>query len=233
MRIDVLEHAANEGPGKIGVWAERRGYTVNLVRMDEGAPLPSLDEPGLIAIMGGGMNIYQHRDYPWLLEEKRFLAKAIAKGKPLVWICLGAQLLADVLGGKVVQNAHKEVGWWPVRFLDRSAPFDGFPAECPMFHWHGDTFELPPRARRIAESDGCANQAFAFGDRIVGLQFHAEVANSDLEGFCDAAPQDLEDGKYSQSRAAIVDQPPDMTAADRGLERLLDALCGLPGENRR
>jgi GMP synthase-like glutamine amidotransferase len=224
MRIDVLEHAANEGPGKIGLWAQARGYSVNHIRMDEGGPLPSLDDSRLIVIMGGGMNIYQHRDYPWLVDEKRFLAKAVTRGKPLLGICLGAQLLADVLGGKVVQNPHKEVGWWPVRFLDRSAPFDGFPAECPMFHWHGDTFEIPARARRIAESDGCASQAFAFGDRIVGLQFHAEVANSELGAFCDAAPQDLDGGPFSQSRTAIVMSPPDMTAADAGLHQLLDHL---------
>src|SRR6187455_2120302 len=106
MRIDVLEHAANEGPGKIALWAEERGHTVNHVRMDDGSPLPSLEESGMIVIMGGGMNIYQHRDYPWLVEEKKFLAKAIARNKPLLGICLGAQLLADLLGGKVVQNRH-------------------------------------------------------------------------------------------------------------------------------
>ena len=197
--------------------------------MDQGDPFPSLDDSSLIVIMGGGMNIYQHRDYPWLVDEKRFLAKAIARGKPMLGICLGAQLLADILGGKVVQNADKEVGWWPVRFLDRSAPFDGFPTECPMFHWHGDTFEIPARARRIAESDGCANQAIAFGDRIVGLQFHAEVAPSDLAAFCDSAPRDLEDGPFSQCRTAIVTSPPDMSAADAGLDRLLDKLSAMRG----
>jgi GMP synthase-like glutamine amidotransferase len=227
MRIDVLEHAANEGPGKIGAWAESRGHIVKHVRMDLGDPPPSLDDAGMIVIMGGGMNIYQHRDYPWLVDEKRFLAKAIARGVPLLGICLGAQLLADVLGGKVVQNPHKEVGWWPVRFLDRSAPFDGFPAECPMFHWHGDTFDLPPRARRIAESDACRNQAFAFGDRIIGLQFHAEVAPEDLAAFCDAAPQDMEDGPYSQARLAIVGSPPEMRAADSALHHLLDQLAAV------
>jgi GMP synthase (glutamine-hydrolysing) len=226
MRIDVLEHAANEGPGKIGTWAEERGHTVNHVRMDEGGTLPSLEDSGLIVIMGGGMNIYQHRDYPWLVDEKRFLAKAIARNKPLLGICLGAQLLADLLGGKVVQNRHKEVGWWPVRFLDRSAPFDGFPAEGLMFHWHGDTFDIPNRARRIAESDGCPNQAFIFGERIVGLQFHAEVTGTDPAAFCDAAPQDLGDGPFSQSRTAIVTATPDTTAVDAGLYRLLDDLAG-------
>jgi GMP synthase (glutamine-hydrolysing) len=224
MRIDVIEHAANEGPGKIALWAQARGYTLNHVRMDAGAPLPSLDDSGLIVIMGGGMNIYEHRDFPWLVDEKRFLAKAVTREKPLLGICLGAQLLADVLGAKVVQNPHKEVGWWPVRFLDRSTPFDGFPTECPMFHWHGDTFDVPNRARRIAESDGCPNQAFAFGDHIVGLQFHAEVTATDPAAFCDSAPQDVEDGPFSQSRDAIVAASPDLTAADRGLHRLLDAL---------
>ena len=227
MRIDVLEHAPNEGPGKIGTWAELRGHRLNHVRMDAGDPLPSLEDSRLIVIMGGGMNIYQHRDFPWLVHEKRFLADAIARGKPLLGICLGAQLLADLLGGKVVQNAHKEVGWWTVRFLDRTEPFDRFPAESLMFHWHGDTFEIPPGARRIAESDGCANQAFMSGDRIVGLQFHAEVGPEDLPAFCDAAPQDMGDGPFSQSRLAIVGSPPDMRAADAALHRLLDYLVAI------
>src|SRR6187399_3087495 len=102
MRIDILEHAPDEGPGKIREWAESRGYEINRVRMDTGAPLPPLETSGLIVVMGGGMNIYEHRDYPWLVAEKRFLAKAIARNKPLLGICLGAQLLADLLGGKVV-----------------------------------------------------------------------------------------------------------------------------------
>jgi GMP synthase (glutamine-hydrolysing) len=227
MRIFVLEHAANEGPGKIATWAEERGYTVNHVRMDDGNPLPSLEGASMIVIMGGGMNIYQHRDYPWLVDEKRFLAKAIARNKPLLGICLGAQLLADLLGGKVVQNRCKEVGWWPVRFLDRSSPFDGFQAEGMMFHWHGDTFDIPNRSRRIADSDGCANQAFIFGDRIVGLQFHAEVTPADPAAFCDSAPQDLADGPFSQSREAMLTSPPDMSAVDAGLYRLLDHLAAL------
>jgi GMP synthase (glutamine-hydrolysing) len=96
-----------------------------------------------------------------------------------------------------------------------------------VFHWHGDTFEIPERARRIAESDGCPNQAFIIEDRIVGLQFHAEVGPDDLAAFCDSAPQDLADGEFSQSRQQILSHPPDMTAADRGLHRLLDHLASL------
>ncbi|MBC8008661.1 MAG: amidotransferase, partial [Burkholderiales bacterium] len=93
--------------------------------------------------------------------------------------CLGAQLIADVLGGKVMQNSEREIGWWPVRavpsngtsFVERYV----FPPEATVLHWHGDTFTLPPGARRLAESEGCAQQAFAWGERVLALQFHLEM----------------------------------------------------------
>jgi GMP synthase (glutamine-hydrolysing) len=124
------------------------GHSFAATRLDLGEPLPSVDDFDLLVIMGGGMNIYEHRDYPWLVDEKRLIARAAAREKAMLGVCLGAQLIADVLGGKVVQNPYKEIGWFPVRFIDRQPPFDGFPENCTVFHWHGDTFELPSRARR-------------------------------------------------------------------------------------
>ena len=175
MRVHSLEHAAAEGAGKIADWARAQGHVFTATRLDLGEPLPEIEALDLLVVMGGGMNINQHRDFPWLLAEKRFIAKAIARDRAMLGVCLGAQLIADVLGAKVFQNPVKEIGWFPVRFIDRSPPCDGFPEVCRVFHWHGDTFELPGRARRVAESDACTNQGFVFGKRIVGLQFHIEV----------------------------------------------------------
>ena len=230
MYVHSLEHAACEGAGRIGDWARARGYRFEATRVDLGKPLPSIDEIDLLVIMGGGMNIYQHRDYPWLVEEKRLIARAAARGKAMLGVCLGAQLIADVLGGKVVQNPQKEIGWFPVRFIDRRPPFDRFPEECMVFHWHGDTFELPARARRVAESAACPSQAFVFGERIVGLQFHVEVTKSAALSFCEGMEAELQSAAYVQTRDEIEAKAPDLVATDTALWSLLDRLVdGLSG----
>jgi GMP synthase-like glutamine amidotransferase len=224
MHVHSLEHAPNEGAGRIADWARIRGYEFAATRLDRGDPLPSIDDIDLLVIMGGGMNIYQHRDFPWLVEEKRLIARAAARGKAMLGVCLGAQLIADVLGGKVVQNPCKEIGWFPVRFVDRQPPFEAFPAECTVFHWHGDTFELPARARRVAESDGCGNQAFLFGDRIAGLQFHIEVTVDAALSFCEGMDAELQPARFVQTREQIATNAPNLTHADSALWGLLDRL---------
>lgn len=226
MRIHSLEHAPAEGAGKIKDWARARGHEFAVTRLDLGQPLPEPGDFDLLVIMGGGMNIYQHRDYPWLVAEKECLAKAIEAGKKLLGVCLGAQLIADVLGGKVVQNPVQEIGWFPVRFVHREAPFDAFPAECMVFHWHGDTFSLPPGATRIAESAGCVNQGFIHrGGKIVGLQFHIEVTPAAASSFCEGADHLLVPDRFVQGRGYIEQMQPDLRGTDAGLWALLDHLA--------
>ncbi len=224
MRVHSFEHAPNEGAGKIADWARSRGHALTVTRFDLGETPPAPDAFDLLVVMGGAMNIYQHRDYPWLADEKRVINEAILAGKGIFGVCLGAQLLADALGARVTQNAVKEIGWWPVRFLDRQAPFDGFPAECFAFHWHGDTFSLPPGARPVAASDACANQAFAHGDRLVGLQFHIEVTPEAVAGFLVGADHELVPARFVQSADSIRSGAPDLAPTDAGLVHLLDAL---------
>ena len=227
MNVHSLEHAPNEGAGRIADWAAARGHSFAVTRLDFGEKLPQVDEFDLLVIMGGGMNIYQHRDYPWLVDEKRLIARAAARDKAMLGVCLGAQLIADVLGGKVVQNPCKEIGWFPVRFIDREPPFDRFPDQCTVFHWHGDTFELPSRARRVAESEGCANQAFVFGNRIAGLQFHIEVTPAAALSFCEGADAELQPATYVQTRDQVASGAPDLSATDAGLWHLLDQLAAV------
>ncbi len=224
MRVHSLEHAPNEGAGKIRDWARARGHEFAATRLDLGEPLP--DAFDLLVIMGGAMNIYQHRDYPWLVAEKRCISGAIEAGKALLGVCLGAQLIADVLGAKVVQNPVHEIGWFPVRFLDREPPMDGFPAEGVVFHWHGDTFEMPRSARRLAESEACFNQGFVFGEKIVGLQFHIELTPAAAAAFCEGADHILVPSRTVQARGYIEHMQPDLRATDAGLWRLLDQLVG-------
>jgi GMP synthase-like glutamine amidotransferase len=178
--------------------------------------------------MGGSMNIYQHRDYPWLVLEKEFLRRAIDAGKPILGMCLGAQLLADVLGGKVYQNPEKEIGWFPVNFVDRSTPFAAFPDTLSVMHWHGDTFSLPPGARLVADSAGCPHQAFVWGDRVVGLQFHLEMGAVNVADLANVSAEDLTPGRYVQSAQELLETPADLTAAHEALFALLDELSARP-----
>ncbi len=182
MKILWFQHVAFEGLGLIEPWLRARGHELEAVRWWAGETA----DPGAAAacdwliVMGGPMNIYQHRDHPWLVAEKAAIGAAIAAGRRVLGICLGAQLVADVLGGKVAQNAEREIGWWPVRATGGAEGASGasryaFPAEETVLHWHGDTFTLPPGATRLAESDGCAQQAFAWGERVLALQFHLEM----------------------------------------------------------
>jgi GMP synthase-like glutamine amidotransferase len=224
MHVHILEHAPNEGAGQIAEWSRIRRHDLAVTRLDLGEPLPSVEDFDLLVIMGGGMNIYQHRDFPWLVDEKRLIARTAARDKAMLGVCLGAQLIADVLGGKVVQNPHKEIGWFPVRFIDRQPPFDVFPEECTVFHWHGDTFELPARARRVAESEACGNQAFLFGNRIAGLPIHIEVTPGAALSFCEGMDSELQAARYVQTREQIAAGIPDLTATDAALRGLLDQL---------
>ncbi len=226
MRIHSLEHQPAEGPAKIADWAAERGHPLARTALYAAETPPALDAFDLLVVMGGGMNIYQHRDYPWLLVEKEFLRRAIDAGKPILGICLGAQLLADVLGGKVYQNPEKEIGWFPVRITDRRAPFAAFPEAMNVMHWHGDTFELPPGARLVAESAACPRQAFVWGDRVVGLQFHPEMGGVNVADLTNIAADDLTPGRFVQSAERLLATPADLPTAHAALYALLDALVG-------
>jgi len=227
MRIHSIEHAPFEGPGRIAAWVAERGHTLTRTAFHDGEVLPAVDAFDMLVIMGGPMSIHEHRTYPWLPAEKRFLADAIRARKPILGVCLGAQLLADVLGGKVFQNPVKEIGWFPVRMIDRSAPFAAFPERLTVMHWHGDTFTIPVGARRVAESDACANQAFVFGDRVVGLQFHIELEKVGIEDLAAASLDEAGSAPFIQSREQLISPPPESGAATAALYALLDELIWL------
>jgi GMP synthase (glutamine-hydrolysing) len=177
-----------EGTGKIADWISDRGHSVSSTHLYRGESLPDDDAFDFLVIMGGPMNIYEYRNHPWLTAEKQFIRRAIDSGKYVLGVCLGAQLIADVLGAKIYQNSKMEIGWFPVRFnVGRKSvrALENFPDELTVLHWHGDTFDLPEGAVHLAESDACRNQAFALGQRVIGLQFHIEMDEPDVAAFLD------------------------------------------------
>lgn len=178
MKVHWLQHADFEDLGCIAPWLAARGDTVTHTRLYAGELPPSADTFDLLIVMGGPMNIYEYDAHPWLKAEKALIREAVAKGKRLLGICLGSQLIADVLGGPVTRNAHTEVGWFPVELnanARQSKLFAGFPERFNAFHWHGDTFAIAPGARHLASSEACAHQAYDYEDRIAAIQFHLEV----------------------------------------------------------
>ncbi|WP_442752466.1 type 1 glutamine amidotransferase [Bacillus wiedmannii] len=130
------------------------------------------------------MGVYDEKRYPWIGLEKQLIKKAIQHRKLVLGICLGAQLIAEVLGGKVFKNHHKEIDWFPVKLSEEAKQigfFSRFPEVFVPFHRHADTFQLPPQAKRIAYSKGCVNQAYVYEDHVVGLQFHLESNAASIE----------------------------------------------------
>src|SRR5258708_2680547 len=103
IRLHSLEHAAAEGAGEIGIWAQQRGHALSATGLDRGEPLPELDQFDLLVVMGGGMNVYQYRQFPWLRAERELVGRAIEAGKAVLGVCLGAQMIADALGARVYQ----------------------------------------------------------------------------------------------------------------------------------
>ena len=214
MRIQVLQHAAYEGPGEIGAWALTRGHVVTITHLYRGDALPALRDFDALVILGGEMNIYDDRDWPWLKAERAFVATTLRANKPSVGICLGAQLISDALGGRVTQNPEFEIGWLPVEWTaEASAEYAGLRGSSTVLHWHGDTFSLPEGAMRLAASEGCSEQGFVIPGICLGLQFHIEVDPA-LVALYVKSQDRWPKGRFVQEPAAIVSGAPKFCAAN-------------------
>ena len=182
MTILFIQHVRNEGPGSFKEGLDEMGVSSHILEIfsDKNFFLPT-DCRGVI-ILGGPMNVDEESKYPFLKEEKEFIKDILKKEIPLLGICLGAQLIAQVAGGAVIKAQEKEIGWYPIRLTDageKDPLFQGLPKLFEVFQLHEDTFEIPPKGERLATSDGCLNQGFRTGKRGYGLQFHLE-ANSEM-----------------------------------------------------
>ncbi|WNS43137.1 type 1 glutamine amidotransferase [Paenibacillus sp. MMS20-IR301] len=227
MRIHCLQHVPFEAPEEISVWAGNKGHTVTTTLLYESQSLPALEDFDMLVIMGGPMGVYDEASIPWLKREKIFIHDAITTGKLTLGICLGAQLIAEQIGGEVYRNKWKEIGWFPVKLTEEakgSALFKGFPEQFVPFHWHGDTFSLPAGAKRIAFSLGCANQCFEFRDTVAGLQFHLEVNEQSIQRIMEHCGEEIEPGEYIQSAAEMAGQPEKVRASNGILFTLLEAM---------
>ena len=207
MRLHYFQHILFEGLGSIEPWATEMGYEITSTRLFAKDPFPNLDDIDWLIIMGGPMGIYDEDKYPWLFSEKNYIEQAVIQRKIVLGICLGAQLIADVLGSKVYPNNYKEIGWFPIqktRETVQTRLADFMPEEIDAFHWHGDTFEIPKGAIHVAKSKACENQGFIYDDHVVALQFHLETMEQSAKELIDNCQDDITEGPFIQSPAAIL-----------------------------
>ena len=203
MKVHVLQHVPFEGIGSMERWLAKRDASVGYIRFYESAKLPDPSRCDLVIAMGGPMSVNDEREHPWLAPEKEFIRQAIRLGQPVIGICLGAQLIASALGFRVYPGRHTEIGWFPVEAVDAAGDAFQLPSGLPVFHWHGETFDLPDGSMRLAKSEACDNQAFQIGRNVVGLQFHLETTPESAALILEHCGDELVPGEYVQTESVI------------------------------
>lgn len=228
MRLHYLQHVPFEDLGSILTWANKQGCSVTSTHLYNHEDLPAQSDFDWLVVMGGPMNIYQEDKYPWLATEKQFIRDAIGSGKVVIGICLGAQLIADVIGGKVTKNPYIEIGWFKIRLKDetRSSPLFSFLPEEPMvFHWHGDTFStLPDDAVPLAENDACPHQAFRYKERVFGFQFHMESTRRTIESLVNNCSEEMVPGDFVQTPEELLSNLEYIEQANEWMDMFLTQL---------
>ncbi len=228
MHVHWFQHVPFEGLGSIESWLVKNNHSVSMTRLHAGEKPPNMDDIDWLIVMGGPMNIYQEAEFPWLIEEKLCIKRAITAGKTLLGICLGAQLIAEVLQARVYASEQREIGWFDVNLslnAENNPVFSGFSRTFEAFHWHGDTFGYPEGALAMASSQGCAHQAFVYHERVVGLQFHLETTEQSARALLKHCGDELLDGgPYVQSADEMLKDTPRFERLNRLMAQLLENL---------
>lgn len=217
MRMHVLQHVPFEGPGSILAWARSRDAILTTTHLFKSASLPGQAEFDVLVVLGGSMSVNDETRFPWLKDEKRFVRESIQAGKPVLGICLGAQLIASALGARVYPGVHKEIGWFPVHGENHGTSAFRFPETMEVFHWHGETFELPADAVHLARSAVCLQQAFQVGARTIGLQCHLETTPESAAALIDNCRHELIAAPHVQTEEQLRAVPASRYATVNGL----------------
>ncbi|MDD5021217.1 MAG: type 1 glutamine amidotransferase [Endomicrobiaceae bacterium] len=227
MRIHYLQHVPFEGLGSIECELKKKGHKITSTKLYNEKITTSLKDIDWLIIMGGPMGIYDDEIYPWLKEEKQFIKEAVSAEKIVLGICLGAQLIADVLGAKVYKNKYREIGWFPLTITpetDKTILSNVLPNQFEAFHWHGDTFDIPKGAVAIAESDACKNQGFIFNNRVLALQFHLETTPESATALVKNCADELDGSHYVQSEDQISENPQKFSNINKIMSNVLNAI---------
>ena len=195
-KILVLQNVECEGLGSLANILTSHGYDYKIVQLAKGEGTPqTLENYAGLIILGGPMNVYQTGQFPFLLDTDRLIKQAININKPLLGICLGSQLIAKALNTKVYAGEKKEIGWLPISLTNQGKTdplFNQLPSKLTVFHWHGDTFNLPSGTIHLASSNLFQNQAFRLGKTCYALQFHLEVTSEMINTWLDEYQNELD-----------------------------------------
>jgi len=227
MRVHYLQHVPFEDLGSIEPVLKEKGHQLSATHLYADQPLPLLHDIDWLIVMGGPMGIYQEDIYPWLRMEKKFIQEAIQSGKTVLGICLGAQLIADALGGRIYKNRHREIGWFNITRLAQASNTilsEAIPEQAEVFHWHGDTFDIPQGAVALASSEACENQGFIMDDRIVALQFHLETTPESASLLVENCGDELDGSAYVQSGSELLSNSQRFTSINQIMLSVLEAL---------
>ena len=210
MRAHYLQHVPFEGLGIIESWLRAKRYQITKTCFFESAIFPDPDKIDLLIVMGGPMSVNDEAKFSWFVAEKQFIQSCVKAEKSVLGICLGAQLIVSSMGARVYPNDLKEIGWFPVEGLPS---LDGqifcFPSSQEVFHWHGETFDLPAGAYHLARSEGYENHAFQLVRSVMGLQFHLETTPESTREIVSHCREELIPSKYVQSEREILAVTPE------------------------
>jgi len=226
MRFYYFQHVPFETPANIEKWIRDKNFSIKGTHLYRNELFPDFSSFDVLIVMGGPMGVYDDMKYPFLAKEKVFIENAINLGKKVIGVCLGAQLIADVLGAKVYKNRYKEIGWFPVyktTEANENTTFKDLPDEFIAFHWHGDTFDLPSESVRLAYNEATQNQAFQYKNLALGLQFHLETNPKSAEDLINNSLEEIkEKGKYIQSPEEILLKKDYFNQIEKYLYNVLD-----------
>jgi len=229
LRIHYFQHVPHEGLGSIEEWISLSGHSLTNTKFFESDRLPEISDIDWLIVMGGTMSVHDEEQFPWLSDEKQFIRQAVDAGKTVLGICLGSQLISAALGARVYQNKEKEIGWFDIEltpFAQSGNLFFDMGSRLKVFHWHGDTFDLPENAIHLASSAGCKNQAFIYKGKVLALQFHLEPTLDSLLEMIERGRSGLTAGKYVQTEKEILKNKQLIESNRKALFILLTRLAG-------
>ena len=222
--VAIFRHTLSEGPGTLAEFLSEHAISWQLICIDEGATVPSsVDAYAGLVFMGGPMSV--NDDLPWIAPVLALIRMAVAKNIPVLGHCLGGQLMAKALGGVVTRNPVKEIGWGEVNVATspEARIWFGDVTRFEAFHWHGETFSLPPGAVHLLSSPYCANQAYALGPHL-GMQCHVEMTNDMIDSWCVVGAGEIAQSAESPAvqsvariKAQMADKLPQLNAVARRL----------------
>ena len=224
MNICILQHVPFEGAGTILPFFSGSNHRVRMVHLYSGESLPSPKWPDLLIVMGGPMGVGDEVRFPWLGAEKKFIEQVIDEQTWVLGVCLGAQLIANVLGAAVTKNRTPEIGWFPIQInpeFQATWLNDLFGQEFDAFHWHSDTFEIPRNAQPLGSSAACSRQGFLWNERVLGLQFHLEFTPESTALLAEKCADELVENRWIQTPEQMLSSSERFERANGLMEKIL------------